>query len=153
MSRMEIQGSIPDNLRNALGDAMQELQNATSMSYQEFVYGVPEEAEDYDCFGIQLNIGEFSIPPTIKLKIYQEDGKKEPHIHIDLHDMKHAATFSIETADLITGNLSISRKYIKAIRKWIINNKNLLKGLWSALQSGSPTSEFNAILHVNKARS
>ena len=72
---------------------------------------------------------------ALKIKIYQEVGHSMPHIHIDYGKVHHTASYSIETAQMIEGNLP--RKYDRNVTNWIEKNKNKLLEVWGTLQEGN----------------
>lgn len=82
----------------------------------------------------------------IKLKMYQEKGHARPHFHVDYGPQNHAASYAIDTAERIEGDLH--RKYDKAIGAWVEKNRDTLLKTWGALQSGRPEQEFVAALSV-----
>ena len=77
---------------------------------------------------------------NLKIKMYQEQGHPEPHVHIDYGSQNHAASFSLADGRQICGNLD--RKYEKPIASWITKHKASLNQLWLAVQSGNRTEEI-----------
>ncbi len=68
----------------------------------------------------------------IKLKMYQELGHRNPHIHIDYgKDDNHVASYSILTGQRIEGRLS--SKYDKIVAVWINDNQTILLQLWESV--------------------
>lgn len=76
----------------------------------------------------------------LKVKMYQETGHSEPHVHIDYGNDNHVASFSISDGRRLCGNLD--RKYERTIVTWIAENREDLYHLWSAAQVGKPVDEM-----------
>ena len=83
----------------------------------------------------------------IKLKMYQEQKHKLPHIHIDYGKQHHAASFSIEPPIRIDGTLN--KKYDEPIESWLNTNKEILLAIWREAQSGRDTTILVAQLKGN----
>jgi hypothetical protein len=77
---------------------------------------------------------------NLKIKMYQEQGHSEPHVHIDYGNGNHVASFSVSDGRRLCGNLD--RKYEKLVKLWIYTHKEQLNQLWIAAQSGSPVEEI-----------
>lgn len=75
---------------------------------------------------------------NLKLKMYQEPGHSLPHIHVDYGKVTHAASYGIDPAVRLAGDLA--GKYDRSILQWIRANKDELLELWKALQAGSDPS-------------
>lgn len=73
---------------------------------------------------------------NMKLKIYEEQGHRLPHIHIDYGKQHHVATYAIETGERIEG--SLSKKYDSDVSDWLERNRGKVLEIWSALQAGKP---------------
>lgn len=61
-----------------------------------------------------------------------------PYIHIDCGRIVHTASYSIENienCERLAGNLE--RKYDKAVKKWIENNKVKLMEIWGEIKNGN----------------
>jgi hypothetical protein len=72
---------------------------------------------------------------NLKLKIYQEPGHSLPHIHVDYGKTPHAASYGIDPAVRLVGNLS--NKYDRSVLAWINGNRPALLAIWQALQIGA----------------
>lgn len=70
---------------------------------------------------------------NIKIKMYQENHNK-PHIHIDIDQQHHVASISIETNELLAGDLP--KKYRKNVLGWIEKNKEKLLKAWEMINKG-----------------
>jgi hypothetical protein len=70
----------------------------------------------------------------LKIKMYQELGHKLPHIHIDYGKEHHVASYSIQPAERIEGDLD--RVYDREIKDWIEKNRAKILELWERAQSG-----------------
>lgn len=77
---------------------------------------------------------------NLKVKMYQETGHSEAHVHIDYGNDKHVASFSISNGRRLCGDLD--RKYEKIISTWIAENREALNHLWAATQTGKPVGEI-----------
>lgn len=73
---------------------------------------------------------------NMKLKIYEEQGHRLPHIHIDYGKQHHVATYAIETGERIEG--SLSKKYDSDVSDWLERNRSKVLEIWRALQAGKP---------------
>lgn len=83
----------------------------------------------------------------MKIKIYQEKGHHLPHIHIDYGNNNHFASYAIETAKRLDGNLP--RKYDKVVVDWLDDNREkVLKG-WNELQDGNTIEHIVKELNAN----
>lgn len=74
----------------------------------------------------------------LKLKIYQEPSHNLPHIHVDYGKSPHAASYGIDPALRLAGNLS--DKYDRSVIAWINDNRPALLVLWDVLQVGADPS-------------
>ncbi len=81
---------------------------------------------------------------SIKLKIYQEPGHNRPHIHVDYGKTSHAASYGIDPAIRLAGNLS--GKYDRSVVSWINDNKFVILALWDTLQVGEDPSALATAL-------
>ena len=84
--------------------------------------------------GMELLVIKLS---QLKLKIYQEDRHELPHIHVDYGNISHAASFGIDPAVRLVGQLE--KKYDRTIISWIEAHQAALLALWNALQAGTST--------------
>ena len=71
----------------------------------------------------------------LKLKMYQERGHTLPHIHVDLGSKHHVASYALDPAKRLEGNLA--KKHDRVVLSWIGRNRKALLVLWLQLQSGS----------------
>ena len=83
----------------------------------------------------------------IKIKMYQEAGHKNPHIHIDYGKNEHCASYCLKSMNRLAGNLN--KKYDKKIKEWISENQNDLNLLWLETQAGNGTSAIVAEIRKN----
>jgi len=77
--------------------------------------------------------------------MHQESNHKMPHIHIRSPD--YAASFSINPAKKLAGN--IPAKQGKIVVGWIDENRATLLNLWANLQEGKEVSPFVESLRGN----
>ena len=77
---------------------------------------------------------------NIKIKMYQERSHQTSHLHIDYGRQPHVASYSIEPAERIEGNLDA--KYNNEIVQWIVQHKKKLMELWKILQHGDDNVEL-----------
>ena len=77
---------------------------------------------------------------NLKVKMYQEQGHSEPHIHIDYGRQNHVASFAIRDGRLLSG--SLDRKYKNTISGWIDTHRDSLVNLWATAQLGEPVDEI-----------
>lgn len=84
----------------------------------------------------------------LKIKMYQEQGHSMPHLHIDYGKINHIASFAIEPAERIEGDLD--KKYDRAITGWVDQNRAQLLSIWNALQSGQSPLGLIAELQGDK---
>lgn len=71
---------------------------------------------------------------NMKIIMYQEKGHVMPHIHIDYGNRRHAASYSIQSFEILAGNLD--RKYDSKVKTWVVENQSKLLSLWENTQSG-----------------
>lgn len=71
---------------------------------------------------------------SLKIKMYKEPSYKTPHIHIDYNKQNHVASYSINTGEIIDGDMKSS--YDRAISAWIDKNREQLLIVWNSLQQG-----------------
>lgn len=81
---------------------------------------------------------------NLKFKIYKEPGHNLPHIHIDYGKNHHAASYGIDPAVRLAGNLA--SKYDRSVLAWIANNRGTLLALWQALQTGTDANPLAVAL-------
>jgi hypothetical protein len=74
----------------------------------------------------------------LKIKMYQEPGHALPHVHVDYACCNHAASYSIDPASRLAGN--IDRKVEREVLSWIEVHQAALLTVWSQLQSGEPVT-------------
>lgn len=74
----------------------------------------------------------------LKVKMYQEPGHALPHVHIDYGRKNHVASYSIDPAERLVGNLD--KKYERVIAEWIDARKTVLLELWRTTQAGGDAS-------------
>ena len=77
---------------------------------------------------------------NLKFKMYQESGHSLPHIHIDYVRENHVASYTIDPAARLAGNLD--RKYDRTVTEWISSHKEKLLNLWVVIQAGSEASNL-----------
>jgi len=82
---------------------------------------------------------------NLRFKMHQESNHKMPHIHIRSPD--YAASFSINPAKKLAGN--IPAKQGKIVVGWIDENRATLLNLWANLQEGKEVSPFVESLRGN----
>ena len=80
----------------------------------------------------------------LKLKIYQEPGHSLPHLHVDYGRIPHAASYGIDPATRLAGNLP--DKYDRSVISWVNENRPALLVLWDELQIGKDPSAAIAAL-------
>src|SRR5690606_33491753 len=71
----------------------------------------------------------------LKLKMYQEQGHHLPHLHVDYGREHHTASYSIDPACRLEGDLA--GRYESAVMRFIMGHQQQLLELWSQLQAGS----------------
>jgi hypothetical protein len=76
----------------------------------------------------------------LKLKIYKEEKHHTPHVHVEYGSDTHKASVAIDTGEIFAGTLD--RKYAKAVKSWVIANKETLKNIWNALRNSESTKDF-----------
>lgn len=77
---------------------------------------------------------------VLKIKIYEEKSHQLPHLHIDYGRVVHCATYRINPATRLSGNLS--RKYDRWVLGWIATNESVLLKIWHAVKSGQDPREL-----------
>ena len=71
---------------------------------------------------------------TLKLRMDASNNHGRAHLHLDYGKVHHAASYAIDTGDLLAGRAH--RQYDKPVREWISTNQESLMKIWRALQSG-----------------
>ena len=79
---------------------------------------------------------------SLKIKMYQELGHSNPHVHIDYPQKNHSASFTISPAKLING--SVSRNHEATIVSWLNNNSNDLLRIWNSINLGEDVTQLIA---------
>jgi len=82
---------------------------------------------------------------NMKIKIYQEKGHQNPHIHIDYGKEKHFASYKIMTGEKINGQLP--SKYDQSITEWLKSYRKTIIKIWRKLQDGKDTLDLVASLN------
>jgi hypothetical protein len=81
---------------------------------------------------------------ALKIKMYLEKGHQQPHVHVDYGSEKHAASYSIDPAKRLAGNLNA--KYERSVLGWIEERREPLLELWNVTQRGEDASRLVAAL-------
>jgi len=71
---------------------------------------------------------------NLKLKVYQEKGHVKPHIHIDIGQQTHVASYGIDPPVCLAG--SLGRKQDRVVLNWIELKKLKLLEIWKTVDSG-----------------
>ena len=72
--------------------------------------------------------------------MYQEQAHGLPHVHVDLRDRHHAASYAIDPPRLLAG--AMEKRYEHAVLDWIWLHRKELNALWSTLQAGGDGREI-----------
>ena len=85
---------------------------------------------------------DFSVlaKQKLKLKMYKELNHNKPHVHVEYGSDTHKASVAIEDGQLLAGNLD--RKYEKAVKEWVISNKEVLTNIWNALRNDESAGTY-----------
>lgn len=79
---------------------------------------------------------EILLKKLLPLEFRMEpDQHGAPHIHINYGKEKHTASYRINDAVRVAGNLE--NKYDKTVRKWIADNQVKLKEIWNEMIAGN----------------
>lgn len=65
----------------------------------------------------------------------EPDHHGAPHVHISYGKDKHTASYRINDAVRVAGNLD--NKYDKVVRQWITKNQVLLRQIWDEMKAGN----------------
>jgi Domain of unknown function (DUF4160) len=76
----------------------------------------------------------------LKFKMYQESKHKSPHIHIDYGHYNHVASYLINPAIRLKGDLE--RRYDKTVIDWISTNREILLAIWADIQTGAEVRQL-----------
>ena len=76
---------------------------------------------------------------SLKVKMYQEQRHKLPHIHVDYGRQNHVASYSIDPVVRLKG--SLDRKYDEVVTRWIEAHRDMLLALWKKVGVGGKRSD------------
>jgi hypothetical protein len=79
---------------------------------------------------------------NLKIKMYLETAHQTPHLHVDYGREHHAASYSIQTAQRLAGDLD--RKYDRIVAEWITKKREQLLKAWAATQAGEDPRDIVA---------
>jgi len=84
---------------------------------------------------------------NLKIKMYQEKQHSNPHVHIDYGKNTHAASYCVNSGNRLVG--SLSKKYDKTVKSWVLENQTELQNLWKQAQLGNDTSQIISEIREN----
>lgn len=84
---------------------------------------------------------------NIQIRMEGDKRHNNPHVHINIGKMPHAATYEINTSKRIVGTKPL---YENAVRDWLTDHREKLLEVWSLMQDGKDVTSYVEELKVNQ---